>query len=319
MAEIVRTERRVVMTPERMDLLKKTIAPQNATTEELELFALLCEKYNLDPFAREIIMQKFDTKYGQRISFITTRDGYLKIAMQDENFDGIISFVVREGDEFEIDASKLEVKHKFGSKRGAIIGAWAMARHKTRPPVIVFVDFKEYYQDTPVWKQYPSAMIQKVAEVSALRRQFNVSGLVAQEEMGVNHYEKVEAENITDDIPESVESIEPANVSENQVKEDEPKQEQTKEEKMEYQTALHQVNKPASKSQIGLIMKLMNDFCSLTGENPNLLKQKIKHNYSVEHISNLTVSQASNLIENLQAMIKNAKEADKNVNADTSK
>ena len=161
-----------------LDVLK-TIAPQDVTEQELKLFAAVCEKYNLDPLTREIVMTKEDGK----INFITTRDGYLKIAMRDEDFDGIVSAVVREGDEFEIDASKLEVKHKFGIRRGSIIGAWAMARHKKRPPVIVFVDFNEYWQNTPVWRQYPTAMIQKVAEVAALRRQFNISGLVAREEL----------------------------------------------------------------------------------------------------------------------------------------
>jgi len=171
-----------------MALLKSTIVPANATEDEIKLFVLLCKKYNLDPFTKEIVMVKYQTRDGFRTSFITTRDGYLKIAMQDENFDGIMSAVVREGDEFEIDASKLEVKHRFGTKRGAILGAWAIARHKKRPPVIVFVDFNEYKQNTPVWNQYPSAMIQKVAEVAALRRQFNISGLVAQEEIE-NHEE----------------------------------------------------------------------------------------------------------------------------------
>lgn len=112
-----------------LDILK-TIAPQDVTEQELKLFAAVCEKYNLDPLTREIVMTKEDGK----INFITTRDGYLKIAMRDEDFDGIVSAVVREGDEFEIDASKLEVKHKFGIRRGSIIGAWAIARHKKRPP-----------------------------------------------------------------------------------------------------------------------------------------------------------------------------------------
>ena len=134
-----------------LSLLKSTIVPPNATEDEIKLLIMICKKYNLDPFSREIVMTKYQTKDGYRTNFITTRDGYLKIAMQDPGFEGIISFVVKEGDEFEIDAGSLQVKHRFGSKRGEIIGAWAMARHKNRPPVIVFVDFKEYMQNTPVW------------------------------------------------------------------------------------------------------------------------------------------------------------------------
>lgn len=53
--------------------------------------------------------------------------------------------------------------------------------------MIYFADFQEYVEankNSPTWKQYPSAMIQKVAEVGALRRQFNLSGVVAAEEVG---------------------------------------------------------------------------------------------------------------------------------------
>jgi recombinational DNA repair protein RecT len=115
---------------------------------------------------------------------MTSRDGYLKVAQRDPNFAGIISFVVRENDTFEIDVENYKVIHKFGAKRGHIIGAWSRVDHKQRKPVITFVDFSEYNDvKSTTWKQYPSAMIQKVAEVFALKRQFGISGLVTREEM----------------------------------------------------------------------------------------------------------------------------------------
>ncbi|MDW7998451.1 MAG: RecT family recombinase, partial [Thermodesulfovibrio sp.] len=171
---------------EQIELIKRTIA-KDATDDELKLFLYTAQKYNLDPFLKEIIFVKRRTeRYGEIVNFITTRDGYLKIAMQDPNFQGLQSGVVREGDTFEVIPTEAKVLHKFGEKRGKIICAYAIALHKNRMPVIFIADFEEYYnanQNSPVWKQYPSVMIQKVAEVGALRRQFNISGLVVKEEM----------------------------------------------------------------------------------------------------------------------------------------
>ncbi|NPV54682.1 MAG: recombinase RecT [Firmicutes bacterium] len=169
-------------TREQVELVKRTVAKE-ATDDELKMFLYLASQYGLDPFKREIVF----TKFQGRPSFITTRDGYLKIAMSDPDFDGLQAFVVREGDEFEIIAEEFRVHHKFGVKRGKIIGAWAAAYHKKRKPVICYVEFDEYYKsDWNTWKQYPSAMIQKVAEAFVLKRQFNISGLVTREEIGVD-------------------------------------------------------------------------------------------------------------------------------------
>ena len=91
--------------------------------------------------------------------------------------------VVREGDTFEFIPSEGSVRHEFGQKRGQILGAYAMMHHKQFRPVAVFVDFQEYFQansgelnnrygNKNVWDRMPSAMIQKIAEVFVLRRQF---------------------------------------------------------------------------------------------------------------------------------------------------
>ncbi|MFB5192693.1 phage recombination protein Bet [Alicyclobacillus fastidiosus] len=176
---------------EQIDTIKRTVA-KGVTDAELEMFLTLCARYQLDPFLKEIWCYKRQKKgpNGQYVDdpnapaiIMTSRDGYLKVAQRDENFDGLKSFVVREGDDFEIDAINDTVKHKFGSKRGKIIGAWAICYHKTRRPVICFVDHNEYNAGSQVWNKYPSAMIQKVAEGFALKRQFGISGLVTHEEM----------------------------------------------------------------------------------------------------------------------------------------
>lgn len=171
-------------TRQKIELVRQTVA-QDATDAELALFIHQCQRLGLDPLQRELVFTKYQTKKGPRVSFITTRDGYLKAAMQDPNYAGLQSFPVKEGDTFEIDPQKGTVHHAFGERRGKLLGAWAIAYHKTRVPVVFWAEFLEYFNansGNPTWQQYPSAMIQKVAEVGALRRQFNVAGVLAQEE-----------------------------------------------------------------------------------------------------------------------------------------
>jgi phage recombination protein Bet len=176
-------------TPQEVDLIRRTIAP-DATEHELALYLRLCQTYGLDPFRRELVMVKRRRRkpsgdYEVTPVFITTRDGYLKIAQRDPGYAGIESAVVCEADHFEFDVGNHTIVHRFPAKeRGKIIGAWAVAYHKSRPPVMAFVTFEEYYDpDSETWKTHPSAMIQKVAEVFVLRRQFGITGIVAQEEM----------------------------------------------------------------------------------------------------------------------------------------
>lgn len=164
---------------EQIDVIKETVA-KGATDAQLQMFLALAARYGLDPFAKEI----WCVNMGGGMTIMASRDGYLKAAQRDPGFQGLKSFVVREGDHFEIDPANDTVAHKFGAKRGAILGAWAMACHEKRPPVIVWSEFSEYNKGNNVWKQYPSAMIQKVAEVMALKRQFGINGLVTQEEIG---------------------------------------------------------------------------------------------------------------------------------------
>ena len=173
-------------TREQIELIKRTVA-KDATDDELKLFLYQARKYGLDPLMKEIVFTKFKLKDGtEKVSIITTRDGYLKIAQSHPDFQGIISFTVCEGDQFEIDAANYQIKHVFGAKRGKIIGAWARVDRKGYKPFIAYVPFDEYNQNTTTWQKYPSAMIQKVAEAFALKRAFNISGLVTREELGMD-------------------------------------------------------------------------------------------------------------------------------------
>ncbi|MBV7276312.1 recombinase RecT [Clostridium sp. PL3] len=170
---------------DQLDLIRNTVA-KGATEDELQIFLYLSQEYNLDPFKKEI----WFTKYGNQTNIMTSRDGYLKFAQTNKEFGGLISFVVHEGDAFEIDAGEYKITHKFGTNRGKIMGAWARCDRKGKKPFISYVSFEEYNQNNTIWRKYPSAMIQKVAEVFVLKRAFGINGLVTKEEISDSSYEQ---------------------------------------------------------------------------------------------------------------------------------
>jgi len=175
---------------------KRFVQPEGGTEDEAKHFIEVCEMFGLNPLLNDIVFQRYETRQGPRTNFITTRDGLIRIASMHPDYVGApVSNVVREGDEFEFLPSEGNVKHKFGKKRGGIIGAYAILKHRRFHPVSVFVDFEEYFKanarsqggTSPIWDKMPSAMIQKVAEVFVLRRQFPLGGLYTAEEMGLDN------------------------------------------------------------------------------------------------------------------------------------
>ncbi|MEQ2529165.1 RecT family recombinase [Bacillaceae bacterium CLA-AA-H227] len=187
-------EKAMVFTEEQKSLIWRTkVQPKNGTSDDARIFVEVCEQYGLNPLLGDIVFNRYETANGPVVNFIVTRDAYLKAAMRDKDFVKCVSAVIREGDHFEMDIDG-NVIHKFGVKRGKIISAWAFAEHAFRGKLPVVVDFEEYFNAnaksrngrSPVWDSMPSAMIQKVAEVAALRRQFPLGGIVAAEELGMD-------------------------------------------------------------------------------------------------------------------------------------
>ena len=165
-------------------VIKNTVA-KNASDDEFEMFMHLAKEYGLDPFQKEI----FFWKQKGRVTTMTSRDGYLKIANQHPAYEGMDSNIIYPGDELEITKSDIKLKSDSISNMSKDpIGAYAVVYRSDRKiPTKIRVPFREYfkannYKDN--WKNYPSAMILKVAESMALKRAFSVSGLVSKEEMG---------------------------------------------------------------------------------------------------------------------------------------
>ncbi|MBM0064965.1 RecT family recombinase [Alkalicoccobacillus gibsonii] len=203
---------------EKVEVIRRTVA-KGATNDELEMFMHLAQRYQLDPFTKEIWFIKRPKKQkdnkgnwdykrlengeidyeGVDPIIMTSRDGYVKVAQSDPEFEGLNSFEIRKKDNFSFNPMTNQMVHDFGSDRGEITGAWAICKRKGRDPAIAVVDFKEYSSaagSNPVWKSYPSAMIKKVAEVIVLKRQFNISGLVTEEEMPKQYSLEYEDPNI---------------------------------------------------------------------------------------------------------------------------
>ena len=174
-------------TSEQINTIRNTVAPK-ANDNELKMFLSIAANYDLDPFLREI----WCVDMGGRNVITTSRDGYLKIANRNPNYDGMSSDVVRAGDNFVKIGD--DVKHSYGTNnRGPIIGAYAIVHRKDRShPVYCFAPFSEYNKGKNSWAQYPSAMILKVAETMALKRAFSISGLVTEEEIGTGEEQKSE-------------------------------------------------------------------------------------------------------------------------------
>jgi phage recombination protein Bet len=183
-------EKLIKFNQEQLNMVRHLVALEKGTEMEFKLFVEYCETVGLNPIMRQIMFQKRESKYGPRWYPLTTRDGYLWKARTSNDFiGGPRAGVVREGDEFGFDNVTGLVNHQFGAKRGNILGAWAVMKHKRYEPASTFVEFKEYSDagaNNPVWRSNPTAMIQKVAEVFVMRRQFPVDGLYTVEEFGVN-------------------------------------------------------------------------------------------------------------------------------------
>jgi hypothetical protein len=97
---------------------------------------------------------------------MAARDGYLRVANEHPQFDGMSTTVER-------DAKNVPIK--------ATCCVWRKDRSH---PITCEAYYSEYRKSSPVWNQYPSAMISKVAEVLALKRSFSINGVVTEEEIG---------------------------------------------------------------------------------------------------------------------------------------
>lgn len=144
---------------EYIETIKQTVC-KGATDAQLRVFVEVCKSTGLNPFLKEIWY------VAEKGLIMAARDGYLRVANEHPMFDGIETRVERDKDNRPIKA------------------VCTVYRKDRNHPTICEAYFNEYNKQSPVWRQYPSAMIGKVAEVLALKRSFSINGVVTEEEIG---------------------------------------------------------------------------------------------------------------------------------------
>jgi hypothetical protein len=191
---------------EQLALMKRTVA-RGADDNAFLLFLELVGRYKLDPFAGQAYLAKMPGKDGEPPSYrtIVSRDGLLAIADRYPDFEGITGDVIYATDKLartpegfvhtydEISAAE--------RMTGSIVGAWARCFRVGRRDTFFLAKFASYKRGNKVWGNYPDAMILKVAESMVLRKQFSITGLVPEDEVGARYDEQlggvVESEQIT--------------------------------------------------------------------------------------------------------------------------
>ena len=143
-----------------MDAIKQTVC-RGATDAQLRVFMEVCRATGLNPFIKGEIWY-----VAEKGIIMAGRDGYLRIANEHPAFDGMETRVER-------DERGVPIK--------AVCTVWRKDRNH---PTVSEAYYSEYKKASPVWQQYPSAMISKVAEMLALKRSFAINGVVTEEEIG---------------------------------------------------------------------------------------------------------------------------------------
>ncbi|AKQ68074.1 phage recombination protein Bet [Myxococcus hansupus] len=186
---------------ERVELVKRTICPRGISEDEFALFIEQCKRSGLDPLLKEAfcVARRQNTGNRERPNWVTKYEfqpseaGMLARAERFPDFKGIQASAVFAEDDIVVDQGRGEVVHRFNpaKRKGALVGAWARVVREDKLPVVVWLDFSGYVQQTPLWSKIPTTMIEKCARVAALRKAYPEAfgGLYVREEMPAEDYE----------------------------------------------------------------------------------------------------------------------------------
>jgi phage recombination protein Bet len=178
-------------TKDRVELVKRTICPKGISDDAFALFMEQCKRSGLDPLLKEAFCVPRRAKVGdswvEQHVFQPAEAGMLSRAERFPDFKGIQASAVHAEDEIIVDMGAGTVKHAFNpaKRKGQLVGAWARVEREGKLPVLVWVDFQGYVQQTPLWSKIPNTMIEKCARVAALRKAYPEAfgGLYIAEEM----------------------------------------------------------------------------------------------------------------------------------------
>jgi phage recombination protein Bet len=186
---------------ERVELVRRTICPKGISEDEFALFIEQCKRSGLDPLLKEAfcVARRQNAGNRERPNWVTKYEfqpseaGMLARAERFPDFKGIQASAVFAEDEIIVDQGKGEVVHRFNpaKRKGALVGAWSRVVRDGKLPVVVWLDFAGYVQQSPLWAKIPTTMIEKCARVAALRKAYPEAfgGLYVREEMPAEEYE----------------------------------------------------------------------------------------------------------------------------------
>lgn len=168
----------VAFTQEQADLLRRSLCPE-ASNDELALFLRVCERTQLDPFAKQIYaIMRYKKDAGRKV--LTPQvavDGFRLVAQRTGEYEGQVGPLWCGPDGTWRDIW-LEKKPPSAAK----VGVW---RKGFKEPIIAVATWDAYQQGGPMWDKMGPLMLGKCAESLALRRAFpmELSGLYTNEEM----------------------------------------------------------------------------------------------------------------------------------------
>lgn len=185
---------------ERVELIKRTICPKGIGEDEFALFIEQCKRSGLDPLLKEAfcVARRANTGSRERPNWTTKYEfqpseaGMLARAERFPDFRGIQASAVYAEDEIIVDQGEGQVTHRFNpaKRKGSLVGAWSRVVRADKLPVVVWLDFAGYVQQSPLWSKIPTTMIEKCARVAALRKAYPEAfgGLYVREEMPAEEY-----------------------------------------------------------------------------------------------------------------------------------
>jgi phage recombination protein Bet len=158
----------------------------DASDPEVQLFVEICWRRNLNFFAGDAFLVKYGGK-TPKASIIVSKDAFFKKAELNPQYDGIESGLIT-GEGEEIPGSF------YKGKKEEILGAWAKVYRKDRKvPSFVRVSMSEFRGQSHFWDTKPGIMIEKCAQVKALRQAFptDLGGLYEGAEMDIDPSKEV--------------------------------------------------------------------------------------------------------------------------------
>ena len=145
--------------------------------EELLAFLLVCEKYGLDPFLKEIyptLTQK------QGLLPVVSVDGWLRLLHRQDDFDGLSI-------EFSDEKTTVELVDRMSGKYAVTAPTKCrVAIHLKNKsyPVTIEEHFAEVVRPTDPWRTHPCRMLRHKAVIQCIRVAYSFGGIYDADEAG---------------------------------------------------------------------------------------------------------------------------------------